>query len=405
MKRYIWVFLSAAALMTACEVEDKYYGEEPVDSSQRLDGVYAEDWTAHADFLDEKLIEHFMNKDKGTFYSTDGDREGSSWNCYWPQAHAMDVLVDAYLRIPEGDPRRATYEQYMSLWYRNKGNNYAGSDYSGTSGFGNAFTDDAAWIVLTLIRMYEATGEASYLEAAATTYRESVISRWTEDENGGGLRWSMSEENSKNACANGPGALCALRLWDNTAEGPERDQYLADAEKIYGWLRATLYNPETGAVADHMKNGVISGGPLTYNQGTFLGAAHELYKATGNTNYLVEAARATRYTMHSMVKEGVLQNEGSGDNALFKGIFIRYAMNLWRDSGVDKVDASLRREIEEFILYNGLICWQQGVLKTEDSNWFFGPDWMTYGSTWDGRLNPQVSATTLIEAMAVLRAE
>lgn len=28
-------------------------------------------------------------------------------------------------------------------------------------------------------------------------------------------------------------------------------------------------------------------------------------------------------------------------------------MNVWRDAEVDKVDATLRKEIEDFIIYNG----------------------------------------------------
>lgn len=171
----------------------------------------------------------------------------------------------------------------MSKWYENKGNNY-GNSYWGTYGFGNAYTDDSEWIILTLIRMYEATGVQKYLAAARKTYEETVIARWTEDENGGGIRWSFDAENSKNACSNGPGALCAMRLWANSPKGAERDQYLADAKKIYNWLSSTLYNPLTGAVSDNMKNGVINGGALTYNQGTFMGAAHELYKATATPN-------------------------------------------------------------------------------------------------------------------------
>ena len=222
------------------------------------------------------------------------------------------------------------------------------------------------------------------------------------DENGGGIRWSFDAENSKNACSNGPGALCAMRLWANSPKGAERDQYLADAKKIYNWLSSTLYNPLTGAVSDNMKNGVINGGALTYNQGTFMGAAHELYKATGDAKYMTDAARAARYTMKSMVTNGVLNNEGSGDNALFKGIFVRYAMNVWKDASVDKADAGLRREIEEFLIYNGLVCWRDGVDKSEGSKWFFGGFWGEPGSSWDGRLNEQVSASTMIEAMALL---
>lgn len=405
MKKTIFALATVAAMATACHVEDKYYGKKVVDPAEKLAPAYAEDWNAHADLLDGKLIEHFMDKDRGTFYSTDGDRAGSSWGCYWPQAHAMDVLVDAYLRIPEGDARREEYGNYMALWYRNKGNNYETGELSGSCGFGNAFTDDSEWIILSLIRMYEATGERDYLDAAATTYEETVISRWTKDENGGGIRWCMTEDNSKNACSNAPGVLCAMRLWANTDASPEREQYLADAIKVYNWLRSTLYDPETGAVADHMMDGVVSGGPLTYNQGTFLGAAYELYKATGKPIYMVEAARAMRYAMNSMATDGVLNNEGAGDNALFKGILIRYAMNVWRDAEVDKVDPSLRTEIRDFIVYNGLVCWTKGLDRSEDSKYFFGPDWTSPGSDWDGQLNPQVSATTLIEAMALLLGE
>lgn len=401
MKKCILALAAAATLLGACEVDDKYYGKEVVDPAEKLKPAYAEDWTAHADKIDEKLIENFMNTDRGTFWSTDGDRENGSTYCYWPQAHAMDVLIDAYLRMPESDPRRATYADYMSKWYDNRGNNY-GNPYLGSYGFGNGFTDDSEWIILTLIRMYEITGVQKYLDAAAATYKETVIARWTYDENGGGIRWSLTEANSKNACSNGPGVLCAMRLWANMPEGAERDQYLADAKRVYNWLSSTLYNPLTGAVADHMANGSIAGGPLTYNQGTFLGAAHELYKATGDAKYMTDAARAARYTMKSMVTNGVLNNEGAGDNALFKGIFVRYAMNVWKDASVDKVDAGLRKEIEEFLIYNGLVCWRDGVDKSEESKWFFGSSWSEPGSSWDGRLNEQVSASTLIEAMAQL---
>lgn len=401
MKKYILALTSAAALLCACEVEDKYYGEVAVDPAEQIKPAYDIDWTAAADTIDEKLIEHFMDTDRGTFWYTDQDRTGESTYCYWPQAHAMDVLVDAYLRIPEGDARRTTYAGYMSKWYDNKGNNYS-NPYMGSYGFGNAYTDDSEWIILTLIRMYEATGVQKYLDAAATTYAETVITRWTDDENGGGIRWSLDASNSKNACSNGPAILCAMRLWANSTDEAAKEQYLADAKKIYNWLSSTLYNPLTGAVSDNMSNGTINGGALTYNQGTFLGGAHELFKATGDTMYLTAAARAARYTMNSMVSDGVLNNEGSGDNALFKGIFVRYAMNLWKDASVDAADATLRAEIEQFLIYNGLICWTKGVDQSEGSNWFFGAFWGEQGSSWDGRLNEQVSASTMIEAMALL---
>ena len=132
MKKYILALTATATLLGACEVDDKYYGKEVVDPAEKLEPAYGEDWTAHADKIDEKLIENFMNTDRGTFWYTDQDRTNESTYCYWPQAHAMDVLIDAYLRIPEGDARRDTYAGYMSKWYENKGNNYVNSYWGNT---------------------------------------------------------------------------------------------------------------------------------------------------------------------------------------------------------------------------------------------------------------------------------
>lgn len=418
MKKYILPLVSLAALLGSCEVEDKYYGKEVEDISERLKPAYELDWTANADKTTAVLIDKFMNTSKGTFWVTDNDRLSNSTYSYWPQAHAMDVVVDAYNRISADDARKGVYANYMKLWHQNRANNYS------SPGFHNDFTDDMEWIVLTLIRMHEATGEAKYLTSAQETYDLYIRTRFSGDvaaangvidPNGNdGFRWYYTSGRplqnpdngsicSVNACSNGPGILCAMRLRANISDEGVKEKYLADAKRSYNWLVSTLYNAKTGAVADNMTNGVIGGGPLSYNQGTFLGAAYELYKATGDKKYLVETARAARYNMTSMVSNGVLKNEGDDDdNALFKGIFVRYAMNVWKDASVDKVDATLRNEIRDFLIYNGLICWTKGVDQTEGSNWFFGAFWGDRGSSWDGKLNPQVSASTMIEAMALL---
>lgn len=283
----------------------------------------------------------------------------------------MDVVVDAYLRIKDTDPDRKTeYERYMSNWHRNKANNWAGGSWRGSAGFGNEFTDDSEWIILTLIRMYEATGEQKYLDDAITTYRETVIARWTYDENGGGVRWCMTSANSKNACSNGPAVIIAAKLYRLTQD----ERYLADAVKIYNWLSSTLFNAQTGAVADNMSGGTIQGGALSYNQGTFLGGAHQLFLVTGDKKYLRDALKATDYNMSAaMTVDGIMRNEGTGDNALFKGIFIRYATLLANDTAVD---AAKRREIANFITFNANTCWTKGISKESD-------DWSLFFSGLD----------------------
>lgn len=383
----------AAAALASCGVDDVYYGEM-YDPSSLMDAPYQIDWDAAADSADVALIDNFMDKDRGTFQLS-ADRSANNQFNYWGQAHAMDVVIDAYLRIKDTDAERAaTYEKYMELWHQHRGNNYSSPDYR------NDFTDDMEWIVLTLIRMYEATGEKEYLDYAQTTYDEYIITRWTVDENGGGLIWSIESgrEISKNACSNGPGALCALRLYEFTQE----EQYLDQAKMIYEWLSSTLYDSETGSVADNMKNGVINGGALSYNQGTFIGSAHMLYNFTGDKRYLIEAMRAAEYQMNNMSTDGIMNSEASSansDNSLFKGIFIRYATLLALD---ENIDASFRKELSDFMTHNAIVCWTQGIDKSSYPAIFFNYDWTVPYTDYYKYYQPQVSGATLIEAMTRL---
>ena len=388
-----FLFIAAAALLcaTACGREDTYKaGFFTPDTG--IESRY--DWDAAADSAVNVLVDRFMDKNTGTFWTiSDNVDPGLSTYNYWPQAHAMDVIVDAYLRIKDSDPERAgQYEKYMASWHKNRANNYNGPDYY------NAYTDDMEWIVLTLLRMYEATGVQEYFDFARDTYDKWIITRWTDDENGGGIRWSLDAGNSKNACSNGPAAICAMRLYGFTSE----QKYLDDAVKIYGWLSENLYNPSTGMVADNMAGGKVNGGALSYNQGTFMGAAHLLYKATKDSRYLAEAMKAARHQMDSRSTDGIMNAEAdkaNSDNALFKGIFIRYAVLLAND---EAIDASFRKELKDFITYNAVVCWTQGMIKTEGADLFFNYDWKTPYTSPTGYMQPQVSGSTLIEAMTRL---
>ncbi len=388
-----FLFIAAAALLcaTACGREDTYKaGFFTPDTG--IESRY--DWDAAADSAVNVLVDRFMDKNTGTFWtiSDNVDPELSTYN-YWPQAHAMDVIVDAYLRIKDSDPERAgQYEKYMASWHKNRANNYNGPDYY------NAYTDDMEWIVLTLLRMYEATGVQEYFDFARDTYDKWIITRWTDDENGGGIRWSLDAGNSKNACSNGPAAICAMRLYGFTSE----QKYLDDAVKIYGWLSENLYNPSTGMVADNMAGGKVNGGALSYNQGTFMGAAHLLYKATKDSRYLAEAMKAARHQMDSRSTDGIMNAEAdkaNSDNALFKGIFIRYATLMVNDT---VFDFRFREELKRYISQNAITCWSDGIDKSEGSDMFFNYDWRSPYTGENGYLNPQVSATTLIEAMTRL---
>ena len=151
-----------------------------------------------------------------------------------------------------------------------------------------------------------------------------------------------------------------------------------------------------------MANGVIAGGALSYNQGTFLGSAHMLYTFTGDRRYLIEAMRAAEYQMTSMSTDGIMNSETSNansDNSLFKGIFIRYATLLALD---ENIDADFRKELSDFMTHNAIVCWTEGIDKSTYPQIFFNYDWTIPYTDYYKYYQPQVSASTLIEAMTRL---
>jgi hypothetical protein len=73
---------------------------------------------------------------------------------------------------------------------------------------------------------------------------------------------------------------------------------------MFLWERATLFDSITGKVADNINtNGRVARFALTYNQGTFVGAANLL----GYTN---EARLAATFTMNELCKDGSLPPAG-----------------------------------------------------------------------------------------------
>jgi predicted alpha-1,6-mannanase (GH76 family) len=91
---------------------------------------------------------------------------------------------------------------------------------------------------------------------------------------------------------------------------------------------------------------------LTYNQGTFVGAANFL----GFTN---EARLAALYTMNQMCKEGYLAAaDENGDGGGFNGIGVRWIARFMRDRGDEAT-------FERWLQKNAEAAWQ--ARRTSDN--------------------------------------
>lgn len=365
----------------------------------------APDWEKMANGMTQALIKHFWGANfegypDRYYFNYGSDLSNMTTNHYWPQAHAMDVIVDAYKRTGE--------KQYLNLyplWWRGApAYNFSGKEIDP---WWNEFVDDMEWMVLAQLRMYETTQREEYFLKAKQMYNDWIWPTWgpeNEEPWKGGITWKTDVSKSKNACSNGPAALIAARIYqlydEIIAPGKKPKQaYLDEAIKIYGWLRDHLYNPATGGVGDNMnRRGEISSAIYTYNQGTFIGAAHELYKITGNKQYLAEAANAGNYVIDQMSKnKGVLSDATSGDGGLFHGIFFRYFVRLINEPDLD---LATRAKFHKYITHCATVMAENAVnpnIMLFDGHW-----WQAPASSANVPLTPHLSGCMLMEAMCIL---
>lgn len=337
------------------------------------DSVY---WYSVAEKMSDALIEHywgasFQGQSSRYYFNYYSDEADMTTVHYWPQAHAMDVMIDAYLR--SGDSR---YLALYPLWWVGIPNfNFSGRK---EDPWWNPYVDDMEWIVLAQIRMYESTGNRTYLSKAVQIYNDWIWPTWGPEDEApwfGGLTWCTDRKKSKNACSNGPAAIIAAKLARHVEKAglePRKThlQYLEEAKKIYAFERHVLFDTLTGAVHDNINaEGKISPAIFTYNQGTFIGAAVELFKETGNRSYLDDAILAADYVLDSMT----LRDAPRGDGALFNGIFFRYLASLalcpeinkdrYLDFLINQATIMVEESLDENSLFSGR--WHQKAMKNE----------------------------------------
>ncbi len=371
MKKWLYLALLLPTLLISCG-DDNNIVPEPEE-----EGI---DWNESADLSSMSLVNSFWSsKEKWFYYDNNGKAD---WN-YWPQAHGLDVVLDAYIRTGNN-----SYKTVIDQWYE-------GVKAKNGNKFYNEFYDDMEWNALAMLRAYKATNEERYKTAAIEVWND-IKTGWN-DNAGGGIAWRKSQPYSKNACSNGPACILAARLYQEFGD----PSYKEWALKIYNWEKSTLVNMNNGMVYDNINSEtgeIQKAWVFTYNTGTFIGSAVELYKIFNEKAYLNDAVLVADYTTSSLTNNSVLKSEGGGDGGLFKGIFIRYFTDLIRQ---DRLDASAKKRYIQFLKYNAETLWTQGTTKPAI---LFGTNWTVKPGSITG-LTEQLSGCMLIEAAALLKKE
>lgn len=201
--------------------------------------------------------------------------------------------------------------------------------------------DDQMWLSRELIRAYKVTNEKKYLDLAAYL-ADYVIDGWDcwRDANGkeyGGITWGPGY-NSKHACSNAPmiqPLVWLARIYEGTGETmdhyyrdeknnpvkatkPRSEVYMEFARKIYDWQKEKLLNSDNGLYWDMMgapgeikvskgyRQHVDNGGPVgnyySYNTGTMIAGAAELYRSLGDATYIADLAKTVPSSVNGFAK-------------------------------------------------------------------------------------------------------
>jgi predicted alpha-1,6-mannanase (GH76 family) len=291
---------------------------------------------------------------------------------FWFAAQLWDTVMDQYERAPSADVKRQIndiYDGFVKFY----------PDWTT-----NMYNDDIMWWAIACTRAYKITGDDRYLKKAKASF-DFVYDNFRDDTFGGGLYW-INRRTSKNSCLNSPAVIAAVRL-SVLLKDPA---YLEKAKSLYAWQKKTLTDG-TGKVFDSIRHSRRSGAPqigrfsLTYNQGTFIGAAALLYLQTKDKTYLDDAIKTAEWTKANMGvgDRHILHDEGQGNGGAFKGILVRYMKLLVFDCG--------RTEFLPWMQANADAAWTN---RRKADN--------VMGNDWTAPAPSKIQSQTMTSAVAVV---
>ncbi|PST82890.1 glycosyl hydrolase family 76 [Pedobacter yulinensis] len=365
--------LLALQLLVGCAKDER--AVVPPESQPVLGEV---NWSAAADAGQNALMNEFYNTGANYFNQNNNGHTGFN---YWWNAHALDVLVDAYVRTKDVKYKERMTALLQGCYVKN-GNTYW-----------NTFYDDMEWWALACLRAYDATGDLTY-KTMARQYWTWIKVGWSDIKNGG-IAWASGSKDSKNACSNAPAVIIACRLY----QLDKQEDDLVWAKKIYTWLKTYVVDGSRGLVWDAHGN-KNEDNIYTYNQGTWVGAGMELYRITKDRAYLDDAVRNVNYLINDGSKfspRGVLKGENTGDGGLFKGIFIRYMAELTASGFLDSYTQMLYLD---YLKLNGQSLFHRAVKAPEN---IFGHDWFSRPASKNADCSVQLSGVILFESLDGLK--
>jgi hypothetical protein len=281
-----------------------------------------------------------------SYHTYEGWWKGSWWN----SAVALTAVVDHAQHTGRHD-----YDWIVARTFeQNKGVFPAGARSSDAveGHFVSRAVDDAGWWAIAWVAAYDHTHEQRYLDEAVTI-GNYVRQYWDPGTCGGGVWWNR-ERTYKNAVTNGQ------YLWLTTAlhRRVAGDTVWGDrASTAARWYLNSGMISSAGLVNDGLTASCANNGQTvwSYNQGLAIGAFTELWRSTGDSQYLSTASRLAGAALSStaLTRDGILTEScdtGAStcdDNQKqFKGIFVRHLADLADATGSTAYRAYLTKQAD-----------------------------------------------------------
>jgi predicted alpha-1,6-mannanase (GH76 family) len=249
-----------------------------------------------------------------SWYNSSGLWNTTGW---WNAANCLDIIET----VIEANNSRNYLTVITNTYNLNSSGNFL-----------NNYYDDEGWWALAWIRAFDLTGDPRYLGLAKRIFND-MTSGW-DSTCGGGIWWSK-DRTYKNAIANELFLLVAIRLHERAPGDAGMGSYIDWTTREWTWFKNSGMINAQNLVNDGLNNCTNNlGTTWSYNQGVILGGLTELYKVSGDTNYLHQAEVMADAAISTLVDaNGILAEPcpgcGGGDVPQFKGIFIRYLAWLY----------------------------------------------------------------------------
>ena len=329
-------------------------------------------WASRADRASRALVETYWDERSDLFRVTEPGRLlgvrlpwltapwfPTSWH-YWWQAHALDALADAYARTGDRGTAELAQRLVVGVVRRNGGR------------IVNEYYDDMAWMALALERW---TRLGVDFRAPLDVLRGELAGGY--DAARGAVVWRRGSSFC-NVPANAPVALVCARGGD-----------LGLADRLVAFVHGQLVDPQTSDVHDGVEaDGKVSKAVYSYNYGTVIGADLAVYEVTGDEDLLHRARRVAHAALRRLALARLVEEQGTGDGGLFKGILARHLATLVMVTGDETVRTALRR--------NGEAAW---AVRTQAG--LIGNDW-SRPAAGPVELSAHLSGVLLLEAVATV---